>query len=226
MIEDRNDSRNAARHAPNTPLGTTERRTNVKKIADDELSRMQQGGKKRWMQHEISKSYYDGKPDYLPKIEYNPFMFQCLRCGSHYVLGNCDNCDGDTFVAGEARGHFGVFCASCNGGFTNWSCGKCGTVNPAAKTLYVLEKKSGCFIATAVFGSPLADEVMILCDYRDNVLSRSFLGRCFIRLYYMASPRLAARIGSHEIFRRITKTCLVVPAVRMVERLTPGKKRG
>jgi len=51
--------------------------------------------------------------------------------------------------------------------------------------------KKGCFIATAVYGDHEAIEVQKFYGWRDNVLSKSFAGRCFIKFYYAVSPSLA-----------------------------------
>ena len=54
--------------------------------------------------------------------------------------------------------------------------------------------KSGCYIATAVYGSYTCAEVMALRRYRDDYLYRRAWGRLFIKLYYRLSPELARRI--------------------------------
>src|SRR5262249_36600880 len=48
----------------------------------------------------------------------------------------------------------------------------------------------GCFIATAAFGTPMAQEVQILCAFRDQYLLTNWLGQAFIALYYRYSPPL------------------------------------
>lgn len=66
------------------------------------------------------------------------------------------------------------------------------SANSANHANYSGPKKSGaCYIATAVYGSYEAPEVMILRTFRDEVLSRSFLGKIFIRFYYAVSPPIA-----------------------------------
>ena len=54
--------------------------------------------------------------------------------------------------------------------------------------------QSGCYIATAVYGSYYCDEVVALRRYRDDFLAHHFLGRLFIKFYYWISPSLAKYI--------------------------------
>jgi ankyrin repeat protein len=52
----------------------------------------------------------------------------------------------------------------------------------------------GCYIATAVYNSYDAPEVLCLRRFRDEVLTTSILGRLFITLYYRFSPPVAERL--------------------------------
>ena len=67
---------------------------------------------------------------------------------------------------------------------------------------------NGCFIATATYGSPMAEEVEVLKDFHDHVLLKNSLGRGFVRFYHEISPPLADYIAEHEILRTATKFTL------------------
>ena len=62
------------------------------------------------------------------------------------------------------------------------------------------QQKSDCYIATAVYGSYDAPEVLSLRCFRDGVLNQSILGRLFIRTYYKLSPNIAKRLkNTHRL---------------------------
>lgn len=71
-----------------------------------------------------------------------------------------------------------------------------------------------CFIATAAYGSPMADEIQILRRFRDEYLLTNVVGRALVDLYYEVSPPIAEFITEHPDLRPIVRAGLA-PAVAM-----------
>jgi len=80
-------------------------------------------------------------------------------------------------------------------------------------------KSSGCFIATAVYGSPYAHEVILLKEFRDNWLLNFKLGKMFVAFYYWISPPIANKIAKSNSLKAITKSALVIPLIRIANYL-------
>lgn len=71
-----------------------------------------------------------------------------------------------------------------------------------------VRKKEGCYIATAVYGSYDAPQVLTLRRFRDERLKKTALGRLFIRVYYRLSPPAAARLRNARHVNRLVRRCL------------------
>jgi len=65
-----------------------------------------------------------------------------------------------------------------------------------------------CFIATAVYGNEMAQEVAVLRVFRDRYLQTNRPGRAFVRGYYRLSPPLAHFIARHPALRAGTRFAL------------------
>ncbi len=62
-----------------------------------------------------------------------------------------------------------------------------------------------CFIATAAYGTPLAEEVKSLREFRDNILIKTTAGRDFVELYYKTSPPVADFIRNKPALKAIVR---------------------
>lgn len=78
------------------------------------------------------------------------------------------------------------------------------------------EKKGVCFIATAVYGSYSAPEVLLLRSFRDRVLLSSTTGRLFVWLYYRLSPPVAKIIGRNSLLKQLVRNAILRPIIRIV----------
>jgi uncharacterized repeat protein (TIGR02543 family) len=78
------------------------------------------------------------------------------------------------------------------------------------------EKSVGgsCFIATAAYGTPMAEEIQILREFRDRYLLTNALGQGLIDIYYRISPPIADFITEHPGLKPIVRAGLV-PVVAM-----------
>jgi len=81
-------------------------------------------------------------------------------------------------------------------------------------------KLSGCFIATAAFGSTLAPEVAALRQVRDELRSRSPVFAAMTDLYYRSGPAAAALIVRSDATRAAVRSVLR-PVVEVASSVAP-----
>ena len=65
-----------------------------------------------------------------------------------------------------------------------------------------------CFIATAAYGHALADEVILLRWFRDNVLLHNVMGKRLVSAYYNWSPVVADVISTSEFLKGMVRILL------------------
>jgi len=72
----------------------------------------------------------------------------------------------------------------------------------------------GCFIATAAYGTPMAEEIQILREFRDEYLVPNPVGKALVDFYYKVSPPIADFISEHPGLKPMVRAGLL-PAVAM-----------
>ena len=72
------------------------------------------------------------------------------------------------------------------------------------------------FIATAAFGTPFAEEINVLRNWRDDYLLKNRLGTIFVHSYYRLSPPLADNIRRSDTKRSWTRK-LLAPFIKILK---------
>ena len=85
------------------------------------------------------------------------------------------------------------------------------------KTSSTLPPSEGCFIATAAYGTPTAEQINVLREFRDVVLLKNTVGSQFVALYYQFSPPIADFIAGNSFLRTLVRELVVDPIVWVVE---------
>jgi len=85
---------------------------------------------------------------------------------------------------------------------------------------------SWCFIATAAYGTPMAGEIEILREFRDEYLLTNPVGQALVGLYYRVSPPIAKFITEHPGLKPIVRAGLlpVVAMSTVVVHTSPAEK--
>ena len=68
---------------------------------------------------------------------------------------------------------------------------------------------SGCFIATAAYGSNMDRHVKALTKFRDKCLVTNLIGRRIVKSYYRFSPPIADYLSNHPVERAIVRYALI-----------------
>jgi hypothetical protein len=83
-------------------------------------------------------------------------------------------------------------------------------------TFQVIQTTGGCFIATAAYANPTAEQLDVLRGFRDGVLLESAVGSQVVDLYYRLSPPIADFISGNSFLRTVVRELLVDPVVRVI----------
>lgn len=93
--------------------------------------------------------------------------------------------------------------------YGNKTCPVCGGSGKApAPTVEHSEKTRKCFVATAAFGDPDCQELVILRRFRDEKLLPHKLGRKFVSIYYAVGPSLAKFVERRPALKKTTRRAL------------------
>ena len=69
-----------------------------------------------------------------------------------------------------------------------------------------------CFIATAAYGTPLAEDINTLRAVRDSLMLNNAVGAAFVDTYYRLSPPMADAVANNALLRAAVRT-LLAPVV-------------
>jgi predicted amidophosphoribosyltransferase len=147
------------------------------------------------------------------------FKSRCVTC-KRTIQNNLDICPNcgqprPTATSFFARGSK-TECKGCKLTVSSKAerCPHCGRVRPSRP----------CFVATAVYGSEISPEVIILRQYRDDILLNSLFGQIFIALYYRFSPSFARWIQNKFFLKRTIKRGLDFLVNVIVKKTLKGRK--
>jgi C1A family cysteine protease len=101
-----------------------------------------------------------------------------------------------------------------------------GGIDSEESNTFYLKTRDGCFIATAAYGTSMAQEIQVLREFRDECLLTNPVGQAFVDFYYRVSPPIAEFITEHPYLKPIVRAGLL-PAVVMstvVVNTTPAEK--
>ncbi len=83
------------------------------------------------------------------------------------------------------------------------------------------KEQSGCFIATAAYGSKLAEDVVLLEAFRDRFLLTNLPGRLLVEAYYRISPPIARMISGNVLLQGFTRLVLI-PLISLAALMVNG----
>ena len=81
---------------------------------------------------------------------------------------------------------------------------------------------SGCFIATAAYGTSLHKNIDILRNFRDKILVQTPPGRTLVTTYYSTSPPIANALAKNDSLRSAVRLLLITPLVYFAEMILNG----
>jgi hypothetical protein len=101
-------------------------------------------------------------------------------------------------------------CVKC----VKYVCSQCAKLK--GDRVYCPQHAGACFIATAAYGTPMAEEINTLRRFRDEDVEPNLLGRHLVTLYYDVSPPLGRVIARSENLKAFVRFYLK-PIIRSLE---------
>ena len=83
-----------------------------------------------------------------------------------------------------------------------------GTLNSTAGNRLGGGGGGSCFIATAAYGTPLADDIYVRRAVRDSYLLNNAIGVAFVDAYYRLSPPVADAVANNAVMKAAVRTVL------------------
>ena len=161
-------------------------------------------------------------PAIIPKLRFSTNACDGLRCTfASLPAGRSVTANVKTGTLGFNRNKFVTLMLAVSGADTDYApddnqVADLLSIPKTPECSYYNSGGSGCFIATAAYGSALEPHVVALRQFRDEYLRRTALGRAFIRLYYRYSPPVAAVVARHASLRLVVRA-LLAPVVLVIE---------
>ena len=75
----------------------------------------------------------------------------------------------------------------------------------ATKNISTQKTKDACYIATMAYGNYDHPQVMVLREFRDEVLSKSQFGKWFIKTYYHCSPKMVEKMKNKKVLNTLIR---------------------
>ena len=138
--------------------------------------------------------------------KYNPDTEDWLTFGDVEELGTVQDGEGNTYTVLKVT--------LTDGGQWDFDGAANGVIaDPLGYSVFTgvdrISGGSGCFIATAAFGSPFERHVQLLRQFRDRYLMTNAAGQAFVRWYYRHSPAYARVIAGNEVLRTAVRIALM-----------------
>jgi len=86
---------------------------------------------------------------------------------------------------------------------------------PTTLSSFAIGEGSGCFIATAAYGTSTAEQLDVLRAFRDQVLLESTVGSQFVAWYYQFSPPVADFISGSSFLKTLVRELIIDPIVSL-----------